>query len=527
MRKLLTDISSRVSKPLFGFSAFTLVVAVFAFLKLITHILTAQGYGYFVDEFYAIDMSKHLDLNFIDVPPVAPLLVAISRLLFGESLFAYHMFPALAGAATLVFVCLITREMGGRLFATALSALGFIVAPMWLFVNSYFSYECINHLSLAIFLYFLVRYISTGNKKLWIRIGLMAGIAFMSKATILISGPGFLVALLATKHRKDLLTPWPWIAAGVFALVISPWVIWEFIHHWPTIEYWSVHAKMFIKISIPQYFINIALTMNPMLIPLFAAGLYRIFRRFKDTSYIFFGILFLVTAIVVYVLHTRVFELAHLFLPLLAAGAVFVEETLARVKLLELRRAVGVVGCCCLLGSGVLEAPLWLPILPLDSLVSYSHTFAFLFKPVKDYNYDTTSPIPLYLSQRLGWEEMVQKVAEVYNRLPEEDRNEAVIYGSMFSTAGALNLYGPKYGLPTATSGHLNYFLWGPGDKSWDVVVAAIAGNYPRGYAEYEMKDYSAIPYQVSFNRAEIWVFRKRQQGQTKEIIWDRLKYYW
>jgi 4-amino-4-deoxy-L-arabinose transferase-like glycosyltransferase len=309
-------------------SPFVLTVLIFAFAKFLIHMLTAQGYGFFGDEFYAIAMSKHLAFGYVDLPPLTPFLVAISRALFGESLLAYHIFPALAGSATLVFVCLITRELGGRLFATALSALGFIITPMWLIVNSYFCYDGINQLALAVFLYFLVRYIRTGNKKLWISIGLAAGIAFMTKATILISAPGILIALLATKNRKDFLTPWPWIGVGLFALVISPWVRWEVANHWITPEYWSVHARSFYKYSIPEYFINMSLNMNPILMPLLGAGLYRIFRRFGDTYYSFFGIVFLVNMVVVYLLHARVWELAHLFVPLLAAGAVSLKRSL-------------------------------------------------------------------------------------------------------------------------------------------------------------------------------------------------------
>jgi 4-amino-4-deoxy-L-arabinose transferase-like glycosyltransferase len=409
MKQLLTDFSARIRKPLFGFSAFALLVAAFAFMKFTIHILTGQNYGYFGDEFYAIAASKHLAFGYVDLPPLTPFLVAISRALFGESLLAYHIFPALAGSATLVFVCLITREFGGRLFATALSALGFLIAPMWLITNSFFCYDGINQLVLAVLLYFLVRYICTGNKKLWISIGLAAGIAFMTKATILISAPGLFIALLASKHRRDLLTPWPWIAVGLFAIVISPWVFWEIANHWPTLEYWSGHTRWFYHYSVPQYFINMSLMMNPVLMPLLGVGLYRIFRRFAETSYSFFGIVFLVTMVVVYLFHGRIFELGHLFVPLLAASAVFIEEKLAHIGL---RRAFETVCVSFLLAGGIVEAPLCLPVLPLDKLPEYSSAMWFLFRPVRDYNFER-SPYPQEFAMRIGWEELVQKVAEV------------------------------------------------------------------------------------------------------------------
>ncbi|MGA2641225.1 MAG: hypothetical protein ABSG21_10040 [Spirochaetia bacterium] len=99
---------------------FALLVGAFAAVKLAIHLLTATGYGYLCDELYAIDMSKHLAFGYVDLPPLVPALLAVNRALLGDSLFALHVLPALVGCATLVFLCLITRELGGRLFAVAL-----------------------------------------------------------------------------------------------------------------------------------------------------------------------------------------------------------------------------------------------------------------------------------------------------------------------------------------------------------------------------------------------------------------------
>jgi 4-amino-4-deoxy-L-arabinose transferase-like glycosyltransferase len=171
--------------------------------------LTAANYGYFCDELYTIALSKHPAFGYIDLPPLVPALVVLSRAIFGESLFALHIFPAFAGAATLVFVCLTVKEMGGKLFATGLSALGYIMVPIWLITDSFFCYDCIDQLMLTIFLYFLVKLIRTGNGKLWLLLGFLAGIACMAKVTILLYGPGLLIALLLSKNRKNLGTPWP------------------------------------------------------------------------------------------------------------------------------------------------------------------------------------------------------------------------------------------------------------------------------------------------------------------------------
>ncbi len=157
--------------------SFAVLVGTLAALKLAIHLLTATGYGYLSDELYAIDLSKHLAFGYVDFPPLVPALLALNRLVLGESLFAIHVLPALAGSATLVFVCLITRELGGRFFAVALSAVAFIASPFWLMMNSIFAYDAFDQLALAVFLFFLVRLIRTQNARLWLALALLGATA--------------------------------------------------------------------------------------------------------------------------------------------------------------------------------------------------------------------------------------------------------------------------------------------------------------------------------------------------------------
>ena len=297
------------------------------------HLYTAPGYGYFSDELYTIALSRHLAFGYVDLPPLVPALVALSRALLGGSLLALHIVPALAGAATLVFICLITREFGGKSFAVALSALGFIIVPLWLNINSIFCYDSIDQLVLAAFLYALVRFLRSGNPKLWLLLGLLAGIACMTKMTILFLGPGFLVALLVSKYRKDLLTPWPWLGAALCLVIIFPYLVWELANHWPTLEYWNNYGGIRMYPHVHTAVLHeYSYLYDPFLMPLYVIGLYRIFRRLDGVNYGFLGLLFLITLVLMYVLLTPARMLAELFIPLLAAGAVFLEEVLARLR---------------------------------------------------------------------------------------------------------------------------------------------------------------------------------------------------
>src|SRR5512138_3128643 len=256
------------------------VILAGAILKFALHLYTAPGYGFFFDELYTLALSRHLAFGYVDLPPLVPALMALSRLLLGESLLAMHIVPALAGAFTLVFACLIAKEFGGKTFAVALTALGFISIPGWLMVDSIFCYDSIDQLILAAFLFTLVRFLRTGDKKLWITLGFIAGLACLTKMTILFLGPGFLVALLASKYRKDLITPWPWLGAALCLILVTPYLLWQSANHWPTLEYWLKYGSWRVyQASVQQYIINVLIYVSPLLLPVWFSGLYRIFRR--------------------------------------------------------------------------------------------------------------------------------------------------------------------------------------------------------------------------------------------------------
>ena len=45
------------------------------------------------------------------------------------------------------------------------------------------------------------------------------------------------------------------------------------------------------------------------------------------------------------------------------------------------------------------------------------------------------------------------------------------LWAQNYGQAGAIDFFGPKYGLPKAISGHQNYFFWGPRDFTGESVI--------------------------------------------------------
>ena len=113
-----------VPAPNRNYSTESVLIAVFSMTALLVHLLTNGRHGYFRDELYYIACGRHLAFGYVDQPPLSILLLRLSQLLLGDSLFAIRFLPALAGAAIVALTGMIAREIGGRAWAIALACAG-------------------------------------------------------------------------------------------------------------------------------------------------------------------------------------------------------------------------------------------------------------------------------------------------------------------------------------------------------------------------------------------------------------------
>src|ERR1700758_5587736 len=147
------------------------LIALFSAITLLIHLLTDGRYGYFRDELYYIACARHLDFGYVDQPPLSILLLRLNKLLLGDSLFAIRLLPALAGAATVAFIGIIARELGGRAWAIALACAGSLCALFNLAVGNFFSMNGFEPLFWMGCVYLFVRIINGGSPTLWLWVG--------------------------------------------------------------------------------------------------------------------------------------------------------------------------------------------------------------------------------------------------------------------------------------------------------------------------------------------------------------------
>src|SRR5215831_12792194 len=185
-----------------NYSSESVLIAVFTAVALLAHLLTNGRYGYFRDELYYIACAQHLDFGYVDQPPLSILLLRLTQLLLGDSLFAIRLLPALAGAAIVALTGIIAREIGGRAWAIALACAGSLCALFNLAVGSFFSMNAFEPLFWMGAVYLLVRIINGGSPTLWLWFGALLGLGIENKHSTVFFGVGIFVGLLLTPERR-------------------------------------------------------------------------------------------------------------------------------------------------------------------------------------------------------------------------------------------------------------------------------------------------------------------------------------
>src|SRR6266480_314766 len=288
-------------------------IVFFSAVALLVHLLTNRRYGYFRDELYYIACGEHLAFGYVDQPPLSILLMRLSRTLFGDSLFAIRFFPALAGAGIVALTGAISREMGGRGWAVALSCAASLCALFYLAVGNFFSMNAFEPLFWMGCIYFLVGIINDGPPKLWLWFGALAGLGLENKHSMAFFGLGIFVALLPIPQlRAHFRQKWIWLAGLIALLIALPNTIWEARNQWPTYDLLSniAHSNKNVALSLVQFLAQQIVLLNPVTLPLWLGGLIWLFASPNGRRYCAVAVAYLVTLGVFLIMHGKSYYLA-------------------------------------------------------------------------------------------------------------------------------------------------------------------------------------------------------------------------
>jgi 4-amino-4-deoxy-L-arabinose transferase-like glycosyltransferase len=422
----------------------TAILLYIAGLTVVVHWITGHQYGFHRDELATLEDSRHLDWGFVAYPPITPLFGRLSLILFGTSLAGFRFFAAVAEAIAVVLTALMAREMGGGRGAQFIAAAAAV--PFCLAGGALMQYVSFDYLFWVATAYFVVKLLKTENPRWWLAIGACIGVGLEIKYTMGFFAIAIVMAVVLTDARRYLKSKWLWYGVALSVLIFTPNLIWQAKHDFISLQFLKyIHARD-VRIGRTKNFLPQQLQFTIFGFLLALAGLYstlfsRAGKRFRMLAW-----MYLIPLAIFTIAKGRAYYLAPAYPMLYAAGSVWCERTFAGIQS-GARKIVYALMWAALLADILIIGAITLPIAPANS--------RWATRAIK-----INGDFP----DEVGWPELVQTIAQIRDSLNSDESAHLGILAGNYGEAGAVNLYGPAYGLPRAISGVNSFWQRGYGD---------------------------------------------------------------
>lgn len=254
-------------------------------------------------EAYYWYFSQNPDLSYFDHPPATAYSIWLGTQLFGNTVFGVKFMAVIWSLLTNVLLYFITlRYFQKKGDEGNKNSESFTVVLLYnlTVAASMYSILSVPDSPLMLFWFMIVfsvqEYTLTFKRRWWIVAGICLGLALASKySAIIILGSVFLYLLFSKEYRYLLVTPYPYLALVIGALVFSPVIYWNASHEWASFKFQFVEraeAQKPIQVTyLIQLIVSQLFLLTPLVFVYLIKGVYRYIRNFKkypDLNLFFF-----------------------------------------------------------------------------------------------------------------------------------------------------------------------------------------------------------------------------------------------
>jgi 4-amino-4-deoxy-L-arabinose transferase-like glycosyltransferase len=412
----------------------------------------AAQYGFHRDELYFVVAGRHPAFGYPDQPPLTPLLAAGAEALLGPTPVGLRIVSGLAVVATTVLAALTARELGGGRAAQITAAVAMAVMPGILLAGHLLATATIDILVWAVVLWLVARILGGGDPRLWLVVGVIAGVGLLNKHLVVFLGASLAAGLLLA--RRDVLRrPEPWVAVLIALLIWLPNLAWQAANGWPQLEMGRVIAERD-GLENRVLLLPMQLILVGLMAPVLLAGVWRLLAGDAMRPWRPIGLGYVVVLALILLTGGKGYYAAGYLPALIAAGAIPIAGWISGGA----GRRIGAAALAA--GSAFIAAVISLPILPASSPIVAA---------VAELNSESV--------EQVGWPELVDTVAGVVDELEPAERAGAVVITGNYGEAGALTVLGGDRDLPPVHSGHQGFHDWGPPPEGASTVV--VVGIFP------------------------------------------------
>ena len=460
-----------MKKP-FRVSTTTIIIILLAIFNAAIHLVFSYNLEYHRDELLYFSLGQHPSSGYATVPPMTGWVAWLMKSLFGYSIFAVRIFPALLSILMVFLVSETAKELGGSDFSRILAATGFIASIIGLRTFLMFQPVHIDLFFWTLLFYLLVKYINTEKGKFLVLFGIAAGFALLNKYLIGVFFLSLLVVVPFTRYRYLFADRKFWLGLLAAFIVFSPNLIWQIANKLPVINHFSeLQSTQLVNVDRGAFLFEQLLMPGAASI-LTVAGLLFLYLNKNMKQYRFLGSVSIGVILILMLLQGKSYYTQGIFPFLMAAGAVSWE---AMLKKAWLRTAL----VALIVAMTLPVVPIGVPVYKTDGLVKYFDKLkkAYGMDFVCRFEDNSIHSLPQDYADMLGWEELTQIADKAWKMIP--DKNSAFIYAENYGQAGAITVIGKKYGLPEAVCFSESFLYWMPREFDPDIRYIVYINDEP------------------------------------------------
>lgn len=429
-----------------------IVIFAFCVIKLALHLIADRNSGFQGDELLHIETGNNLAFGFMEFPPLIGVLAFIQNLFQSESVFVHHIFPHIATILILIFVSKITIELGGKTKAVFLVLMCITIAPAFGRSQQLFQPVVFSQLFWVLNFYLLTKYVKYLDRKYLWYLTVTTAFAFLTKYDAVFFIFGVSSLLLYKTTRQSLVRHHFWLNIIVFALLISPNIIWQVVNDFPVLKMFDRLYEMHLdKLSPLGVLSGLIVSLNPLtlfiLIPAIICMFHQSMKKHRTLS-----VAIMLSTLLLVLSKGKGYYFYPIVLTILPFGGIFWEHTILP-KRKWLIYPIGIM-----LLSGVFLIPFGMPVFPLESYLKHDY-------PYENREVIKNGEFNVKFDERYSkekWAVTLKELKNVYDSLPNREKNNTIIWGKHYAQAGAVNLFNERYDLPKAFSLHGSFYNWVP-----------------------------------------------------------------
>jgi 4-amino-4-deoxy-L-arabinose transferase-like glycosyltransferase len=224
-----------------------LVIAAMTALR----IVYASAIDLRTDEAYYWTWSKEGALSFLDHPPGIAWLIRFGTFIFGDTVLGVRFGGIVAMLVTQCLLADIVRRLTHDARAIAIAVLMPEAALYYGLLMAKVAPDVAMIPFAMAMTWSLVRLAQSDDGHWWLAAGLFAGLALLSKFTVVMFAPAVAAFLLVPDWRwRWLRSPYPYLALLIAIAVFSPVLIWNAQHDWASFRFQGVRATTNYGISL-------------------------------------------------------------------------------------------------------------------------------------------------------------------------------------------------------------------------------------------------------------------------------------